>query len=120
MRNDTYAAGYAYLTGMLHSANDLLTEFALTNPEDRRAAKQVIEDIRGLRRATYSAQLDEIHKTIDLIVEDFRKGSNAYREETEKLTTGVLQNITSNLRMQVNGPTKLHGITPEMMVNTII
>ena len=120
MRNDTYAAGYAYMTSMLHSANDLLTEFAQTNPEDRRAAKQVIEDIRGLRRASYSAQLDEIHKTIDLIVEDFRKGSNAYMEETEKLTTGVLQKITSNLRTQVNDPTKLRGITPEMMVNAIM
>ena len=120
MRNDTYAAGYAYMTSMLHNANDILTEFAQTNPEDRRAAKQVIEDIRGLRRATYSVQLDEIHKTLDLIVEDFRKGSNAYMEETEKLTSGVMQKITSNLRTQVNDPTKLRGITPEMMVNAVM
>lgn len=120
MRNDTYAAGYAYMTSMLHSVNDLLTEFAQTNPEDRRAAKQVIEDIRGLRRASYSAQLDEIHKTIDLIVEDFRKGSNIYMEATEKLTTDAMQKITTNLRTQVNDPTKLRGITPEMMVNAIM
>ena len=117
MRNDTYAAGYAYMTSMLHNANDILTEFAQTNPEDRRAAKQVIEDIRGLRRATYSVQLDEIHKTIDLIVGDFRKGSNIYIEATEKLTTEAMQKIVSNLRTQVNDPTKLRGITPEMMVN---
>ena len=120
MRNDTYAAGYAYMTSLLNSVNDLLTEFAQTNPEDRRAAKQVIEDIRGLRRATYSVQLDEIHKTIDLIVEDFRKGSNTYIEATEKLTTEAMQKITSNLRTQVNDPTKLRGITPEMMVNAIM
>ena len=120
MRNDTYAAGYAYMTSMLHNANDILTEFAQTNPEDRRAAKQVIEDIRGLRRATYSVQLDEIHKTLDLIVEDFRKGSNAYMEEPAKLTSGVMQKITSNLGTQVNDPTKLRGITPEMMVNAVM
>ena len=41
-------------------------------------------------------------------------------EETEKLTSGVLQKITSNLRTQVNDPTKLRGITPDMMVNAIM
>ena len=120
MRNDTYAAGYAYMTSMLHSANDLLTEFAQTNPEDRHAAKQVIDDIRGFRRATYSAQLDEIHKTVDLIVEDFRKGSSTDIEAMEKLTTEAMQKIISNLGTQVNESTKLRSITPEMMVNAIM
>ena len=120
LRDDTYAGGYSYLTGMLQGANELFTTFVQNDPEDRHAAKQVIEDIQLLRREAYQAQTDAIYKTLDLIVEGFRKGSSAYMEEMKKLTSEMLHKITSNLRTQINKPMKLRNITPENMVDAVI
>jgi len=120
LRDNTFAASYAYMTEMLHSANALLTEYARENPEDRYAAKKVVEDIRLLRAAPYQVQTDTLHNTLDKIVEDFKKGADAYMEETQKLTSAIMAKITSNLKTQLNHPMKLRGITPEMMVDSIM
>lgn len=120
LRDNTFAASYAYMTEMLHSANALLTEYARENPEDRNAAKKVVEDIRLLRAAPYQVQTDTLHNTLDKIVEDFKKGTDAYMEETQKLTSAIMAKITANLKTQLNHPMKLRGITPEMMVDSIM
>lgn len=120
LRDETFAAGYAYMTEMLNGANELLTEFVQNNPEDRRAAKKVIEDIRMVQATPYQVQTSAIHETVDKIVEDFKRGSNEYMKEMQKLTSEVMRKITSNLRTQINEPMKLRGITPEAMVDAII
>ncbi len=120
LRDNTFAASYAYMTEMLHSANALLTEYARENPEDRYAAKKVVEDIRLLRAAPHQVQTDTLHNTLDKIVEDFKKGTDAYMEETQKLTSAIMAKIISNLKTQLNHPMKLRGITPEMMVDSIM
>lgn len=120
LRDNTFTAGFSYMTEMLHSANALLTEYARENPSDRNAAKKVVEDIRLLRAAPYQVQTDTLHNTLDKIVEDFKKGTDAYMEETQKLTSAIMAKITSNLKTQHNHPIKLRGITPEMMVDSIM
>lgn len=120
LRDNTFAASYAYMTEMLHSANALLTEYARENPGDRYAAKKVAEDIRLLRAAPYQVQTDTLHNTLDKIVEDFKKGSDTYMEETQKLTSAIMAKITANLKTHLNHPMKLRGITPEMMVDSIM
>lgn len=120
LRNNTFAASFSYMTEILHSANALLTEYAREYPNDRVAAKKVVEDIRLLRAAPYQVQTDTLHNTLDKIVEDFKKGSDAYMEETQKLTSAIMAKIISNLKTQLNHPMKLRGITPEMMVDSIM
>lgn len=53
-------------------------------------------------------------------MEDFKKGSDAYMEETQKLTSVFMTKITSNLKTQLNHPMKLRGITPENMVYALM
>ena len=120
LRDDTYAAGFAYMTEMLRGMNDLFTEHVQSNPEDRQAAKKVMEDLRLLRATPYQVQTETLHETLDKIVEDFKKGSDSYMQEMQKLTSKVMAKITSNLKAQMNNPEKLRGVTPEMMVDSLI
>ncbi|MBQ9262599.1 MAG: helix-turn-helix transcriptional regulator [Clostridia bacterium] len=120
LRDDTYAAGFAYMTEMLRGMNDLFTEHVQSNPEDRQAAKKVMEDLRLLRAAPYQVQTEALHETLDKIVEDFKKGSDSYMQEMQKLTSKVMAKITSNLKAQMKNPEKLRSITPEMMVDSLI
>lgn len=120
LRDDTYAAGFAYMTEMLRGMNDLFTEHVQSNPEDRQAAKKVMEDLRLLRATPYQVQTEALHETLDKIVEDFKKGSDSYMQEMQKLTSQIMAKITSNLKAQMKNPEKLRGVTPEMMVDSII
>ena len=120
LRDDTYAAGFAYMTEMLRGMNDLFTEHVQSNPDNRQAAKKVMEDLRLLRAAPYQVQTETLHETLDKIVEDFKKGSDSYMQEMQKLTSKVMAKITSNLKAQMKNPEKLRGITPEMMVDSLI
>ena len=116
----TYDAGYIYMTEMLGSARNLLTEYVRDNPEDRQAAKKTIEEIRALRAMPRQIQMVGIEDAMQQIVAEFRKGTEAYLLESQKLTSEIMRKITGNLRTQMNNPGKLRGITPEMMVSSII
>ena len=120
VQRGTYDGGYAYMNVMLKEAYGLLKEFAQDNPEDRRAAKNVIEDIRSLRNAPYRMEMAGVEDAMRQIVAEFRKGAESYLAETEKLTSEIMRKITGNLRTQMNNPAKLQGITPEMMVESIL
>lgn len=120
LRENTFSAGFAYMTEMLHGVNALMTEYARENPEDRYAAKKVVEDIRLLRATPYQVQTETLHNTLDKIVEDFKKGSDTYIQETQKLTSEIITKIISNLKTQLNHPMKLRGITPENMVDAMM
>ena len=50
----------------------------------------------------------------------FEDDPDAYMEETQKLTSAIMAKITANLKTQLNHPMKLRGITPEMMVDSIM
>ena len=116
----TFDAGYAYLNGTLKGAYDLLMDFAQENPHNRRAARNVIEDMRSLKTVPYRTEMAGVEDAMRQIVAEFRKGADSYLAETEKLTSEIVRKITGNLRTQMNNPAKLQGITPEMMVDSIL
>ena len=116
----TYDAGYMFMTEMFKNARSLFSDYAQENPEDRHAAKKVIEDMRALQAVPRQTELAGIEDAMRQIVAEFRKGTEAYLAETQKLTSEIMRKITSNLRTQMNNPNKLRGITPEMMVDNII
>ena len=116
----TYDAGYMFMTEMFKNARNLFSDYAQENPEDRHAAKKVIEDMRGLQAVPRQTELAGIEDAMRQIVAEFRKGTEAYLAETQKLTSEIMRKITGNLRTQMNNPNKLRGITPEMMVDNII
>lgn len=116
----TYDAGYMFMTEMLNNARSLLTDYIQKNPEDRQAAKKVIEDMRALQAVPRQTELAGIEDAMRQIVAEFRKGTEAYLAETQKLTSEIMRKTTSNLRTQMNNPSKLRGITPEMMAGNII
>ena len=116
----TYDAGYIYMTEMLKSMGGLLSDYAAENPEDRHAVKKVIEDMRALQAVPRQTELAGIEDAMRQIVAEFRKGTEAYLAEMQKLTSGIMRKITGNLRTQMNNPGKLRGITSEMMADSII
>ena len=116
----TYDAGYIYMTEMLKNMGGLLSDYAAENPEDRHAVKKVIEDMRALQAVPRQTELVGIEDAMRQIVAEFRKGTEAYLAEMQKLTSGIMRKITGNLRTQMNNPGKLRGITSEMMADSII
>ena len=116
----TYDAGYIYMTEMLKNMGGLLSDYAAENPEDRHAVKKVIEDMRALQAVPRQTELAGIEDAMRQIVAEFRKGTEAYLAEVQKLTSGIMRKITGNLRTQMNNPGKLRGITSEMMANNVI
>ena len=116
----TYDAGYIYMNEMFQGARDLFSEYTQQSPEDRRALKQVLDDIRALRAEPRQIEMAGIEDAMRQIIAEFRKGTEAYLAETQKLTSEITRKITSTLRTQTNKPIKLQGITPEMMVDSII
>ena len=116
----TYDAGYIYMTEMLKNMGGLLSDYAAENPEDRHAEKKVIEDMRALQAVPRQTELAGIEDAMRQIVAEFRKGTEAYLAEMQKLTSGIMRKITGNLRTQMNNPGKLRGITSEMMADSII
>ena len=116
----TYDAGYIYMTEMLKNMGGLLSDYAAENPEDRHAVKKVIEDVRALQAVPRQTELAGIEDAMRQIVAEFRKGTEAYLAEMQKLTSGIMRKITGNLRTQMNNPGKLRGITSEMMADSII
>ena len=119
-RRGTYDAGYIYMTEMLKNMGGLLSDYAAENPEDRHAVKKVIEDMRALQAVPRQTELAGIEDAMRQIVAEFRKGTEAYLAEVQKLTSGIMRKITGNLRTQMNNPGKLRGITSEMMADSII
>ena len=116
----TYDAGYIYMTEMLKNMGGLLSDYAAENPEDRHAVKKVIEDMRALQAVPRQTELAGIEDAMRQIVAEFRKGTEAYLAEMQKLTSRIMRKITGNLRTQMNNPGKLRGITSEMMADSII
>ena len=119
-RHGTFDAGYDYMMEMFGAANELLAEHLRTNPGDRQAAKDTIDDIRALSMSPKQMELRGIEDAMRQIVEGFRQGSEKYLEETRTLTSEIMRNITGTLRTQMNNPMKLRGITPEMMVDAVM
>ena len=116
----TYDAGYIYMTEMLKNMGGLLSDYAAENPEDRHAVKKVIEDMRALQAVPRQTELAGIEDAMRQIVAEFRKGTEAYLAEMQKLTSRIMRKITGNLRTQMNNPGKFRGITSEMMADSII
>ena len=108
------------MTEMLKNMGGLLSDYAAENPEDRHAVKKVIEDMRALQAVPRQTELAGIEDAMRQIVAEFRKGTEAYLAEMQKLTSRIMRKITGNLRTQMNNPGKLRGITSEMMANNII
>ncbi len=119
-KRGTFDAGYDYMMETFGAANELLAEHLRTNPGDRQAAKDTIDDIRALSMSPKQMELRGIEEAMRQIVEGFRQGSEKYLEETRALTSEIMRNITGTLRTQMNNPMKLRGITPEMMVDAVM
>ena len=116
----TYDTAYVYMSEFFDQANALVTEHARNNPEDRQATKELIEDMRSIKLVPRQIELAGIERAAQMIVAEFKKGSDAHLQETQNLTSEIMRKITSNLRTQMNQPMKLQGITPEMLVDSII
>ncbi len=90
-------------------AIDILWEiYCECNWSDHDATKSITTELAG------------IEDVMRQIFVEFHKGMEAYLAETQKLTSEIMQKITSNLRKQMNNPNKFRGITPEMMADNII
>ncbi len=120
LREGTYAANYGSINGILKQACCILDEFTINDPDDRRAAKEMIENMRALRPAPLQVETAHIEETFHLIMEDIKKGALKYSQEYEKLTSEIMGQITSNLRKRLNNPMKLQGITPEMIADSVV
>ena len=121
MRQGTQAAGISSMKAVFTQAQELLIECAQKHPEDRRAARQAIEDIRALQPVSaFELDTTEAETLFRGIMQDFRAGAKGYVEKSAELTTAVMKRVAANLRTQANHPQKLQGITPEMMVNAIL
>lgn len=119
-RQGTYDAGYLYMSEMISGARSLFADAAQENPDDRRAMKKTLEDMRSLQAMPRQIELAGIEDAMRQIVAEFRKGTESYLAETQKLTSEIMRKITGSLRTQMNNPAKLRGITPEMMADSII
>ena len=119
-RQGTYDAGYIYMTEMLRGAHGLLADYTQEHPEDKLAAKQVLDNIRSLQSVPRQIELAGVEDAMRQIEAEFRKGAESYIAETQKLTSGIMRKITNNLRTQMNNPAKLRRVTPEMMADSII
>lgn len=119
-RQGTYDAGYLYMSEMINGARSLFADYAQENPENRRALKKTIEDIRTFQAVPRQIELAGLEEAMRQIVAEFRKGAESYLAETRKLTSEIMRKITGSLRTQMNDPARFRGITPETMVNCII
>ena len=119
-RQGTYDAGYLYMSEMISGARTLFADAAQENPDDRRAMKKTLEDMRSQQAIPRQIELAGVEDAMRQIVTEFRKGTESYMAETKKLTSEIMRKITGSLRTQMNNPAKLRGITPEMMVDSII
>ena len=119
-RQGTYDAGYLYMSEMISGARTLFADATLENPDDRRAMKKTLEEMRSLQAMPRQIELAGVEDAMRQIVAEFRKGTESYLAETQKLTSEIMRKITGSLRTQMNNPGKLRGITPEMMADSII
>ena len=119
-KRGTLDAGYDYMMEVFGAARELFAEHILSNPGDRQAVKNTIDDIRALSISAKQQELGGVEDAMRQIAAGFRQGSDEYMEKTKALTSEIMRNITSTLRTQMNNPMKLRGITPEMMVDAIM
>ena len=119
-RQGTYDAGYLYMSEMISGARSLFADAAQENPDDWRAMKKTLEEMRSLQAMPRQIELAGVEDAMRQIVAEFRKGTESYLAETQKLTSEIMRKITGSLRTQMNNPAKLRGITPEMMADSII
>ena len=119
-RQGTYDAGYLYMSEMISGARTLFADAAQENPDDWRAMKKTLEEMRSLQAMPRQIELAGVEDAMRQIVAEFRKGTESYLAETQKLTSEIMRKITGSLRTQMNNPANLRGITPEMMVDSII
>jgi methyltransferase-like protein len=108
------------MSSVFETANQLLADHVRGNPGDRRAAKNVIEEIRTLSVEPRQIELSGLEAAMQQIVAEFKKGSREYLEKMKTLTSEIMRNIASTLRTQMNNPMKLQGVTPEMMVDAVM
>ena len=121
IQKGTMAAGIASKRAVFKQAQDLLLEATQDFREERRAIREAITDIKSLQHVSvYEADISEAEAIFRKIVQDFRAGSKAYVEESEKLTSAIMGRIVSHLRIRINHPEKLRGITCEMVVDSIM
>lgn len=119
-RQGTYDAGYLYMFEMISGARTLFADAAQENPDGRRAMKKTLEKMRSLQAMPRQIELAGVEDAMRQIVAEFRKGTESYLAETQKLTSEIMRKITGSLRTQMNNPANLRGITPEMMADSII
>ena len=121
MRDGTKAAGVASMIAVFSQADELVYEFAQYYSVDRQAARQIINEIHGLKPVSaYELDTTEAEMLFRKIMQDFREGAKAYIEEAEKLTSTTMRRVVSNLRKHINHPEKQRGITGEDVVDSVI
>ena len=121
MRQGTFAAGLGSMKAVFTGAQDLLMEYAQNHPEDRRAAKQAIEEIRALQPVSaFELDTAEAEAIFRGIMQEFRASAKEYVEKAAELTSTVMKRVLAKAHSQMKSPEKFRGFTPEMMVDSII
>jgi len=120
LRDGTLADSMVMTNTMLSTVGSWLKECAKVNPDDRFAMKKVIQDMKDIRFPSYHVDTSPIEATFRHLIADFENGALACIKETEKFNTAIMQKTISNLKTQMNDPMKLRGVTPEMIVDSIL
>lgn len=120
LRDGTLADSMVMTNTMLSTVGSWLKECAKVNPDDRFAMKKVLQDMKDIRFPSYHMDTSPIEATFRHLIADFENGAIACIKETEKFNSAIMQKTISNLKTQMNDPMKLRGITPEMIVDSVL
>lgn len=120
LRDGTLADSMVMTNTMLSTVGSWLKECAKVNPDDRFAMKKVIQDMKDIRFPSYHVDTSPIEATFRHLIADFENGAKECIKQTEKFNSAIMQKTISNLKTQMDDPMKLRGITPEMIVDSIL
>ena len=120
LRDGTLADSMVMTNTMLSTVGSWLKECAKENPDDRFAMKKVLQDMKDIRFPSYHVDTSPIEATFRHLIADFENGAKECIKETEKFNSAIMQKTISNLKTQMNDPMKLRGITPEMIVDSVL
>ena len=109
------------MTEEIQNTTQLFNKHLKYNPEDLPAAKMAGTEISTLLSSPFQVMTETIHKTMDKIVNDFRK-KNVEKQTTtdaQVLTSKTMSYLTTNLVKLVDSKKSLHNITPEDIITAM-
>lgn len=113
--DEAHIAQYITMTEEIQNTTQLFNKHLKYNPEDLPAAKMAGTEISTLLSSPFQVMTETIHKTMDKIVNDFRK-KNVEKQTTtdaQVLTSKIMSDLTANMVKLVDSKKSLKKITLE-------